>query len=111
MDSVEKFFIGETVSGTLIAGFATTFDTLLDGFLDTDGLISDKLSALDDKLKVIETDRQTFTRRLESLEDRYLRQFNAMDSLLGQITTTGDMLQSQLDALPGYQNLRQSGRN
>ena len=47
---------------------------------------------------------------MESLEARYLRQFNAMDALVGQLTSTGDMLKSQLDALPGYQNLRQSGQ-
>jgi hypothetical protein len=29
--------------------------------------------------------------------------------LLGEITSTGDMLKAQLDALPGFANLRQSG--
>ena len=108
-DSVQKFFVGETVSGSAVSGFAGQIDTLLDSFLDSDGLILTKLSSLDDKLKAVEEDRLLYNQRMESLEARYLRQFNAMDALVGQLTSTGDMLKSQLDALPGYQNLRQSG--
>jgi flagellar hook-associated protein 2 len=108
-DSVQKFFVGETVNGAAVSGFAGQIDTLLDSFLDSDGLILAKLSSLDDKLKAVEEDRLLYNQRMEALEARYLRQFNAMDALVGQLTSTGDMLQSQLDALPGYQNLRQSG--
>lgn len=108
-DSVQKFFVGETVSGAAVSGFAGQIDTLLDSFLDSDGLILTKLSSLDDKLKAVEEDRLLYNQRMEALEARYLRQFNAMDALVGQLTSTGDMLKSQLDALPGYQNLRQSG--
>ena len=107
--SVEKFFLGETVSGVVVTGFGTQLDALLDGFLDPDGLITEKLTSLDSKLEEIEADRTLYTRRMEALEERYYRQFNAMDTLLGQLTTTGEMLKNQLDALPGYQNLRQSG--
>ena len=109
LDGVQKFFVGETVSGTAISGFAVLIDNLLDSYLDDGGLLPTKLTALDDKLSDIEDDRLLYNQRMEALETRYLRQFNAMDSLLGQLTTTGDMLKSQLDALPGYQNLRQSG--
>lgn len=108
-DSVQKFFVGETVNGAAVSGFAGQIDTLLDSFLDSDGLILTKLSSLDDKLKAVEEDRLLYNQRMESLEARYLRQFNAMDALVGELTSTGDMLKSQLDALPGYQNLRQSG--
>lgn len=109
--SLEKFFIGETVSGTAITGFATQLDNLLDDFLDSDGLIPGKQTALEAKLVDIEADRTLYNQRMEALEDRYYRQFNAMDTLLGQLTTTGEMLKNQLDALPGYQNLRQSGNS
>ena len=102
--------MGETVSGAAVSGFAGQIDNLLDSFLDSDGLILTKLSSLDDKLKTVEEDRLLYNQRMEALEARYLRQFNAMDALVGQLTSTGDMLKSQLDALPGYQNLRQSGQ-
>ena len=99
------------MGGTTITGFATQLDNLLDDFLDSDGLIPGKQTALEAKLVGIEADRVLYNQRMEALEDRYYRQFNAMDTLLGQLTTTGEMLKNQLDALPGYKNLRQSGNS
>ena len=45
--------------------------------------------------------RQTLDLRLASLEKRYLNQFNALDGLLAQLSSTGSFLAQQLDALPG----------
>ena len=109
LDSVEKFFVGQTVSGTTHKGLASQLDDLMDGFLDTTGLLPEKLKALDARIVDIEKDRAVFDARMLALEERTLRKFNAMDLLLGEITTTGSMLQAQLDALPGFANLRQSG--
>jgi flagellar hook-associated protein 2 len=38
-------------------------------------------------------------RRLESVEQRYLKQFGALDTLMASMTTTSDYLSSQLDML------------
>jgi len=43
-------------------------------------------------------------RRFELLETRYRAQFNAMDSLLASISSTGDFLAQQLENLPGSSN-------
>jgi len=40
--------------------------------------------------------------RLASLETRLLRQFNALDSLLGQLSSTSNFLNQQLNSLPGF---------
>lgn len=109
LDSVEKLFVGQTVSGTTYKGLATQLDELMDGFLDATGLLPVKLEALDARIVDIEKDRAVFDARMLALEERTLRRFNAMDLLLGEITSTGDMLKAQLDALPGFANLRQSG--
>ena len=37
-----------------------------------------------------------------NLEARYRAEFNALDGLLAQLTSTGDFLLSQLDSLPGF---------
>ena len=81
----------------------------MDSFLDATGLLPVKLEALDARIVDIEKDRAVFDARMLALEERTLRRFNAMDLLLGEITSTGDMLKAQLDALPGFANLRQSG--
>ena len=109
LDSVEKLFVGQTVSGTTHKGLATQLDELMDSFLDATGLLPGKLEALDARIVDIEKDRAVFDARMLALEERTLRKFNAMDLLLGEITSTGDMIQAQLDALPGFANLRQSG--
>ena len=109
LDSIEKLFVGQTVSGTTHKGLAVQLDELMDGFLDATGLLPEKLEALDARIVDIEKDRAVFDARMLALEERTLRKFNAMDLLLGEITSTGDMLKAQLDALPGFANLRQSG--
>jgi flagellar hook-associated protein 2 len=109
LDSLEKLFVGQTVSGTTYKGLATKLDELMDSFLDETGLLPVKLEALDARIVDIEKDRAVFDARMLALEERTLRKFNAMDLLLGEITSTGDMLKAQLDALPGFANLRQSG--
>ena len=109
LDSLEKLFVGQTVSGTTYKGLATKLDELMDSFLDETGLLPVKLEALDARIVDIEKDRAVFDARMLALEERTLRKFNAMDLLLGEITSTGEMLKAQLDALPGFANLRQSG--
>ena len=69
-------------------------------FFDATGLLPEKLEALDARIVDIEKDRAVFDARMLALEERTLRRFNAMDLLLGEITSTGDMLKAQLDALP-----------
>ena len=36
-----------------------------------------------------------------SLEERYIRQFSAMDTLVGQLQSTSDFLTTQLKNIPG----------
>ena len=92
LDSVEKLFVGQTVSGTTYKGLAAQLDELMDSFLDATGLLPEKLEALDARIVDIEKDRAVFDARIQALEERTLRRFNAMDLLLGEITSTGDML-------------------
>jgi len=39
---------------------------------------------------------------MESVRERLLRQFNAMDALVGQLNNTSNFLTQQLAQLPGY---------
>ena len=40
--------------------------------------------------------------RLIDNEDRYRKQFTALDSLVGQLLSTSNFLAQQLDNLPGF---------
>ncbi len=85
-------------------GFATRLYDLTDGYLSDDGIIESRTQGLTATIEGFSDDRQALNDRLSSLETRLLRQFNALDSLLAQLTSTSNFLTQQLSALPGAGN-------
>lgn len=85
-------------------GYATRLFDLADGFLESDGIIESRTQGLTAKIEGIGVDREALNDRLTSLEARLLRQFNALDSLLAQLSSTSNFLSQQLSNLPGVEN-------
>tara|TARA_R110002096_G_scaffold130643_5_gene279954 strand:- start:46539 stop:47930 length:1392 start_codon:yes stop_codon:yes gene_type:complete len=85
-------------------GFATRLHELTDGFLESDGIIESRTQGLTAQIDGITDDREALNDRLLALETRLLRQFNALDSLLAQLSTTSNFLSQQLANLPGVSN-------
>lgn len=85
-------------------GFATKLFTLTDGFLESDGILESRTQGLTTTIEGFGDDRAALNDRLASLETRLLRQFNALDSLLAQLTSTSNFLTQQLSNLPGAGN-------
>lgn len=85
-------------------GFATRLYTLTDGFLESDGIIESRTEGLTSTIEGFSDDRAALNDRLASLETRLLRQFNALDSLLAQLSSTSNFLTQQLGNLPGVGN-------
>ena len=100
-DAVTGLFADTTYNGTAVTGVAARLDTLLTGYLASDGIIDSRTDSLNSRIATINDDREVVARRFELLETRYRAQFNAMDSLLSNITATGDFLTQQLKNLPG----------
>ena len=97
---VTGVFASTTVSGTAVEGVAEKLETLMEGFLvSTTGIFDSRISSLTTQLTAITDDRADLARRMQSLEDRYFAQLNAMDSLLAEIETTGDFLTQQFEAM------------
>ena len=97
---VTAVFASTTVSGTAVEGVAEKLETLMEGFLvSTTGIFDSRISSLTTQLTAITDDRADLARRMQSLEDRYFAQLNAMDSLLAEIETTGDFLTQQFEAM------------
>jgi len=82
-------------------GFAVRAFNLVDQYLDTDGILEARTKGLNDQIDDFGVQREALNERLTSLESRLLRQFNALDSLLGQLSSTSNFLSQQLDNLPG----------
>jgi flagellar hook-associated protein 2 len=97
-EQVSAFFAGSSTADGLADGIEDT----LSGFLNATGSIASRTDALTTELATVALERAKLDARLVKIEARYLRQFNAMDALVAQLTSTGDFLKAQFDALPGF---------
>ena len=99
-NEVTGVFASTTVSGTAVEGVAEKLESLMEGFLvSTTGIFDVRISSLSTQLTGITDDRADLARRMQSLEDRYFAQLNAMDTLLAQIETTENFLTQQFEAM------------
>jgi len=85
-------------------GFATRLHGIVDGFLQSDGIIETRTTGLNSTIDDFAEQRDALGERLLSLESRLLRQFNALDSLIGELSSTSTFLAQQLTNLPGFTN-------
>ena len=88
--------------GTLVfsRGLASQLSTLIDSFLDEDGILDSRTDSLQGQVDDLDDQRDRLDLRIESLEARYRAQFNALDSLLSQLQGTSTFLTQQLASLP-----------
>jgi flagellar hook-associated protein 2 len=96
-EDVVNFFTQTTTDSE---GFAVKFDTLLDSYLQkSTGLLVTKEEGLQRSVDHIGDQVERIQLRLAKREENLTRQFNALESLLGQFQTTSGVLSQQLDAL------------
>ncbi len=74
----------------------------VDSFVGTDGTLKQRDSALRTTLKDVDKQRKALDERIASLETRLYSRYNAMDSLVGQLSRTSESLGSMLANLPGF---------
>ncbi|WP_340674597.1 flagellar filament capping protein FliD [Paraperlucidibaca sp.] len=91
-DAMAKFFSGDD-------GFAARVDTALKGFADKDGLLAARSEGLRTQLKGLSVQRDALDFRMEGIEARYSKQFNALDTLLTSLNGTSSFLSAQLSSL------------
>lgn len=101
-DAVKTFFTDET------SGFATRIDTLLEGFLKSNGALSGRTDSIGRQLEDINDQRESLALRLNQLEARLFSQFNAMDTLVAQLNSSGTYLQQQLASIAQITNSKKS---
>jgi len=82
-------------------GYGVRLFDLTERFLGNDGVLEARTEGLNSKIEEFDEQREALNERLVSLETRLLRQFSALDSLLGQLSTTSNFLTQQLANLPG----------
>lgn len=95
--NVAAFFTG--VEGQ--QGFAERVSAALGNFIGSDGLLTGRSDGLKASIRAIEAQREALNRRLEGIEERFRRQFNALDTMIASMTQTSTFLSQQLSNLPG----------
>lgn len=73
-------------------------------FIDDEGLIDSRTDALNARLKDATRQRDMLEVRMAKVEDMYLKQFTAMDTLVAQLQSTSSFLTQQLANLPRIQS-------
>jgi len=82
-------------------GLAAKLDSLLLEFQADNGQLTAKTDSINARIETISQDRADLLARVADVEERYRREFSALDVLIAQLNTTSDFLQQQLDSLPG----------
>lgn len=93
-DSVGQFFAGDN-------GLMSRMDNRIGGYTGKDGIIGSRQQSLDATRSDITKQKEKLTARADQIEARLLKQFNAMDALVGQLNTTSQQLLQSLGSLPG----------
>ena len=77
----------------------------IDTYINTStGMLVSRETRIDGAIDDIADDRLDVVARMQSLEERYTKQFTAMDTLVGQLQGTSDFLTNQMDAIKAAAN-------
>lgn len=89
-------------SGTITfsRGFAGSMTNLMNDFLKTSGLIKDREISINKDIDNVEKDEEALDRRSDAYRARLMSQFQAMESIVRSLSSTGDFLDGILDRLP-----------
>jgi Flagellar capping protein len=96
-DQLGEFF-------TATNGMASRLDSLIDGYVNTTGIINAKTDGLQASVDGVIEQRAALDRRLVSLESRLLKQFTGLDTLVNSLQNQSSFLTQQLANLPGSYN-------
>lgn len=93
-DSVAAFFTGDS-------GLMSRLNQRIDGYIQTGGVIEQRMKGLETIVRGISDQKETLARRIDQLQARLFAKFNTMDALVGQLSQTSERLGQALSSLPG----------
>lgn len=91
----------EMVFSTADTGLANRFDEVAQGYAKTGGLIDDRKNAYTADIQRLDDQRDAFKLKMEQLESRLFKQFNAMDLIVGNLNQQSAGIVNGLNSLPG----------
>lgn len=93
--SVTAFFVGDGEK----TGFGVQVNKLLTSVLASDGAIKNATNGIDKSLKNIDEKIKTTNVSINSVIERYKKQFTELDKMVNQLTNTGNYLTKQFEAM------------
>jgi flagellar hook-associated protein 2 len=105
-DELRKLFDG---NGSAQPGVARRFGTLIDGLLDSDGLVSSRSSGLRERLTRSRDDEARVERRVAAVEQRLRAQYEALDRNMGMLNGLSGYVSQQMQALNNFYTARSNG--
>ncbi|OIQ86308.1 flagellar hook-associated protein 2 [mine drainage metagenome] len=81
-------------------GYAYNLNNLMTSLLSSSGPIAAETTGINSSITDLDSQRTALNARLAIVQANYLAQFNAMDSLVATMKSTGDFLTQQLANLP-----------
>ncbi|RTR39333.1 flagellar hook protein FliD [Shewanella canadensis] len=92
----------EGLFSTKDTGIANRLDTLVESYVKpTTGLINSRNNAYTSDKQRLDDQREAFTLKMEQLNARLMKQFNAMDLIVGNLNQQSAGIIGGLNALPG----------
>lgn len=88
-------------------GYLFRLDSVIESFIKFDGQLDTRKGSLNERINSVDDRIFEMEFRLGLREKRLLDQFNALDTLMGQLQGTSDFLTQQLAALPTIQTRSQ----
>ncbi|MEN0039227.1 MAG: flagellar filament capping protein FliD [Cellvibrio sp.] len=85
---------------TFTRGFAGTLTSLVNEYLKSSGVIKERETNIDKEIKKVGTDEETLNRRSDAYRARLMAQFQAMESIVRSLNSTGSFLDGLVDRLP-----------
>ena len=89
---------------SIVATTGGKLKTLLDSQLSASGPLASKTDGVNLSIKLLNTQRTKLNARLADTEQRYRKQYAALDALLGSMKATSDSLTQQLAGLSSNSN-------
>lgn len=85
---------------TFSRGLAGGLSNLVNDYLKSSGVIKDRETTITKDIKKVEDDETALTRRSDAYRARLMSQFQAMETIVRSLNSTGDFLDGILDRLP-----------
>lgn len=75
-----------------LQAYGKAFSDTVTGLLDTNGVVTKRVSSLNDSVKIYQNNQATLEVRMVAIEKRFRAQFTAMDVLVSQMKSTSSTL-------------------